>query len=537
MAYIPSECSIEQYNNAVYNEDAKHKLYIKVGNNVLEEPDNFCEKLTIKSLLLANGDKHFALENFISKEATLILHDYLIEDLTQDITIKIGTYINEQIGYVYVPMGLFKIQDTPTNSKNKTTYKLRDKSVNFDFNYNAKPLIDKNGGKATKRQIVLDICEKANITFNNTSFVGEDDEIGIYDNSITARVYISYIASQSGSIATINRNGELIFIPITNNLYSHTLPYHYVQEYSNGRTYEISKTIFEMGTIKFESGTDAKDILYIDSSNPYVANQEQLERIQNVVNGFKIDSFKINKILGSAIIDPYDFITTTDDVNNLTFKTLGQNTLTYNGKLLQTFETNIEYEERQTNTTNNGLPNFKAYVKQEIDNINNTVTTTVGRVDTVEEETTNTSNDINNLKTDINNNYTNNDDLNRKLAQQKDEITKEYTTQIKQSAEDLTISVTNNITTNGVSKLKNSLITIDINGINVAVNTSAFNTQITNEGFYCRDSATIVAKIDRGGLLANNPKLNGKIEECGLIQKTEYIHSTFGKGLAHFYMG
>lgn len=225
-------------------------------------------------------------------------------------------------------------------------------------------------------------------------------------------------------------------------------------------------------------------------------------------------------------------------IGNSTYSCLMLNDET---NITQGLEENIYTEMPQTSVTDYTKADKtdrkinQAYII--VDKQNNTIEATVKRIDTVEEEAIDTSNDINNLKTDINNNYTNNDDLNQKLAQQKDEITKEYTTQIKQSAENLTISITNNITANGVSKLKNSLITIDINGINVAVNTSAFNTQITNEGFYCRDSATIVAKIDRGGLLANNPKLNGKIEECGLIQKSEYTHSTFGKGLAHFYMG
>ena len=34
MAYIPKECTREQYNNAVYSQDAKHKLYLKIGNTV-----------------------------------------------------------------------------------------------------------------------------------------------------------------------------------------------------------------------------------------------------------------------------------------------------------------------------------------------------------------------------------------------------------------------------------------------------------------------------------------------------------------------
>lgn len=183
------------------------------------------------------------------------------------------------------------------------------------------------------------------------------------------------------------------------------------------------------------------------------------------------------------------------------------------------------------------------YTKTEIDEsvekgpINAQITNTVNGLRSEVERTYTTIEATTTIETTIQNDYYNANQVDEKITTTTKDIESKYTTAIEQSENNVTARVTQQITADGVSKLKNSLITIDINGINVAVNTSAFNTQITNEGFYCRDSATIVAKIDRGGLLANNPKLNGKIEECGLIQKTEYTHSTFGKGLAHFYMG
>ena len=100
MAYIPKECSIEQYRNAIYNEDAKHKLYVKVGETELVDVDDFCEKLTFKNRSLSNGSKTFSLDHFVSNEIELILHDYIIQDLTQEIEIKIGTYIEDLKEYV-----------------------------------------------------------------------------------------------------------------------------------------------------------------------------------------------------------------------------------------------------------------------------------------------------------------------------------------------------------------------------------------------------------------------------------------------------
>ena len=119
MAYISSECTIEEYRKAIYSQDAKHKLYIKVGNTVLDNPDSFCEKLVWRNLLLDVNSKNFHLDNFVSKSVELILHDYLIQDLKSEIEIKIGTYINQQVGYVYVPLGLIKYKTIQQQIKTK----------------------------------------------------------------------------------------------------------------------------------------------------------------------------------------------------------------------------------------------------------------------------------------------------------------------------------------------------------------------------------------------------------------------------------
>lgn len=383
MAYIPKECTREQYNNAVYSQDAKHKLYLKIGNTVVEEPDNFCESMTLKNLLLDDGSKNFHLDNFVSKTIELILHDYTIEDLTQEIDIKLGTYINPTIGYVYVPIGVYKVQDNPTTNKNKTTYKLRDRSINFDFGYNAQEIIenssktDEKGNKyVTKLEIVDDICSKAGVSYvGDRNFAGYDDKIGIYDNSVTGRVYISYIFEQAGRIATINREGNLTSILINNNLNVQELPFDFVESYTIGKSYKISKTIYESGAIYFENGTDTDDMLFISGANPYIANQGELDRVARLMNGFEIDSYSISKIIGNPAIDCYDLIQLNTGSN--IYKTFAQNTLKYNGKITQSFETNIEYEARQTNTTKNSEITFRKYVKSEIDNINATIKTTV----------------------------------------------------------------------------------------------------------------------------------------------------------------
>lgn len=380
MAYIPTECTLEQYENQIYSGETNNVLYIKHGDIVIgtEAEDfasPFASSLTWTRRLLKHGSKSFSLNNFIAQEINLVLHDYLIENLKEDIEIKIGTYIEEIQQYVYVPLGVYRVETAPTTDKGKTTYRLKDKSINFDFNYNAKDLIDnsnkidENGNKyVTKLDILLDICSKANVEYVGVQdFIGYNEPIGIYDNTISGRVYIAYIFEQAGRIAYLNREGNLDSVLINNDLEKRIINEDIVESFENGNDYEISKVIYESGMIYFENGNDTKDTLFINGSNPYISNQQQIDNIANSIIGFKINSFKTGKIIGNPTIDPFDLISLT--YNGKEYSTLAQYTLTFNGVMTSKYDTNIELIARETNTTKNSEATFKKSIKQEINNI------------------------------------------------------------------------------------------------------------------------------------------------------------------------
>lgn len=382
MAYTVSN----NYKNVIYSGDARNKIKILFNNVELQEADRYCEKATIKSRIIPNGAKRFSLNNFISKEVEIILHDINTNIIQDKVSISIGTLVGNS--YEYVPIGIFNIQGTPTTDKNKITIKLRDNSVKFDFNYNAKPLIDSGGGSATKLQILQDICTKANVTCNISSFIGSTDSIGIYDNTITARQYIADIAEQAGRIATINRSGELIFVNL-NSLTTWNIPLSIVEKYEIGKAYRIGKVVYEDAIRKYETASTNYDTLYLDSSNPYISSQSQVNSILQQVNSFEIDSVKTGKILGNPAIDGYDIINVYDDKvegNPSVFKTLATNELVYTGVLINTFDTQIGEEERKENVSIVGEATFKKWATTNINNINGEIDIQAGKIDNVEKE-------------------------------------------------------------------------------------------------------------------------------------------------------
>jgi len=391
-----------KYENVIYSQDAKHKLKLYFNGVDYEtitsgeqDADDICERLKIKSRIIPFGSKVFRLENFISKEVELILHDIDLSIIQEPISISIGTLVENE--YVYVPMGIFNLQDKPTTDKGKTTFLLRDNSVKFDFNYNAQPLIESLGGSATKRQILENICLIAGVEFDDDfdfNFIGADDPIGIYDNTISARVYVSYIAGQGGAIAIINRLGKLQFIYI-NNLTTVNIPMWYIESYKNGDNFKISRIVYESGIIKYEAGNDTNDTLYLDASNPYVSSETQVQSILNIVNNFEINSFSTGRVLGNPAIDSYDLISTYDEDTDTTYTTLACNELTYNGVLTQTFDSEISLEAKQENVSLKD-PEYvaKKWAKTEINNVEGTVSILAGKVDTIDVTTGNAINDI-----------------------------------------------------------------------------------------------------------------------------------------------
>ena len=379
MAYTNfKNCTEQQYKTVIYSQDCRHKIKISFNNVELEDADIYCEKLTVSSRLLPTGAKRFSLDNLITKSATLILHDIDLSKVADPVNISIGTLVGDK--YEYVPIGVFNIQDTPTTDQNKTTIKLRDNAVKLDVPYNAKPIIDTNGGSATKFQIFQNICETCGIETEVTSFINSNEPIGIYDNSIKARVYITYFAEQSGAIATFNREGKLIFIYL-NNLVTQSIPLHYVEKYEDGTTYEISRTVYEDGVRKFVGGDETKDTLYLNTANPYISSEEHVKQIHELVKGFKINSFKTGKIIGDPSVDCYDLIKI--QVGTVSYITFANYDMTYNGVIINNYDTQIGLEERKENVTVNSEESFRKYAKTEIDNLEGTIKLTAGNIETI----------------------------------------------------------------------------------------------------------------------------------------------------------
>lgn len=167
--------------------------------------------------------------------------------------------------------------------------------IKFEFNYDGSELISK--GEATLLQVAQDICNKAGVELGSTSFLNSDKKVSVYDNTVTAREYISYIAESAGCFACIDRKGKLCFREFGQD--ETEIPLEMFGEYKWGEEFKISKVSYEDGVRSFKFGDDTRNNLWINQENMYIVDEDQVQKIYNKIKGLTVNTFE-----GKTIIDP-----------------------------------------------------------------------------------------------------------------------------------------------------------------------------------------------------------------------------------------
>ena len=170
-----------------------------------------------------------------------------------------------------------------------------DNMIKFEFNYDGSELISK--GEATLLEVAQDICKKAGVELNSTSFLNSDKKVAVYDNTVTARKYISYIAESAGGFACIDRKGKLCFRKFYQD--ETEIPLEIFGEYKWGEEFKISKVSYEDGIRSFKFGDDTRNNLWINQENMYIVDEDQVKKIYNEIKDLTSNTFE-----GKTVIDP-----------------------------------------------------------------------------------------------------------------------------------------------------------------------------------------------------------------------------------------
>lgn len=352
------------YKNKILADSTRQLLNVYIDNNKIE--DRYILECKITYKLLDNDE--FCFGSTQAKTANLKIHkNALPETYTR-------FYIESGITGEIVPIGYFNVDEISKDDDYTVSLTLIDNMSLFEFNYDGSTL----NYPATMLMVLQDICLKAGVELGSTSFLNWDKQVAVYDNTVTARTYLGYIAEQAGGFAIIGRDGKLYIRTIGED--TAELALRYFSEYSWGERFKVSRIAYEDGVQDFKKGNEVNNTIWISSDNMYIVDQEQIDNIYNEYQDFEVYSFS-----GTSIVDPAwdmgDIIT----IDNR--KIVFQGELEYKGKFKASISSDIQAKSKEETTATKISETTKIRrVQSQIDQVEGTITQLVQETDEYEEK-------------------------------------------------------------------------------------------------------------------------------------------------------
>ncbi len=209
----------------------------------------------------------------------------------------------------------------------------------------------------------------------------------MYDNTVSARTYLSYIAEQAGGIAVIGRDGKLYIKTIGES--SVTLPLKLFKTFKWGEKFKITRVRYDDGIQLFEKGDTTGNTVYISQDNMYIVDQDQINNIYNTLKGLEFYSFE-----GESIIDP---ALDTGDIVVIDGKNvIYQGSMQFSGRWIANIESKIQCKAKEETTTR--TPSQRTINRRVESNINQID----GKITQLTEETTENTQKITKVEQDVN---------------------------------------------------------------------------------------------------------------------------------------
>ena len=276
----------QNYKDKILNDSTQHELNIYIDNNKIE-PNHIID---FKSTLELFNNNEFCLGSTPEIDIEFEIDRRDLPESYNEVHVESG--LEDEI----IPIGKFTIQSIE-DDEFKIKIKATDYMKKFDDNkYDGSDLTY----PATMLQVLQDICTKIGVELGSTSFLNDDKQIAVYDNTVTARTYIGYIAEQAGGFAVIGRDGKLYIKTFGED--TANIDINLFGNFKWGDKFSVSKVSYEDGTQNYKFGDETASTVYINQNNMYIVDSEQIENIYNQIKDFEVYSFE-----GETIIDPaYD---------------------------------------------------------------------------------------------------------------------------------------------------------------------------------------------------------------------------------------
>ena len=382
MAYIVKDSNgndiTEEFRAKSYSGSSQYKAKLTINGDLV--PNSQISKIVISSPIINKNDKVFTLGSFISQKITIKFRnlDNLRIVSGEEVKLEIGQYIDSVQDYVYVPIGIYYIDELGANYHQTCEITCLDKAIFFKDAIDYSPcFVD---GKATIDTILQYICTQCGVELGEYPTTNGDIETSMYDSTVSGKRWISYIAEIKGCNAKIDRDGKLVLKELKyKRLPDVSINWLKCKSTIISEPYLISKVTYFDAKRNFsapstEPSTDYNTLI-IRQDNPFVKDQTTIDNIYNVVKGFRVNSATIENY-GDITLDCWDILNYVNSKELSRFTTLNNNTLTYEMTIMSKVETKIPTKQQQVTTNVNDDPiSERRIVKTQVDLLEGTVET------------------------------------------------------------------------------------------------------------------------------------------------------------------
>lgn len=322
------------------------------------------------------------------------------------------------------------------------------------------------------KTLLEDICSDFNIPHDEFNFTNQNVEISSYDNTITAREYLSMIGELAGGYIIINNEGKLEIKTYLDSISNNIIDADDVDTFKIKNTITIERVVWQFVSEKKESSNDSSlYTIYLDGNNLFLQNitDEIFANICNNIIGLTISNIKISTT--NKFFKGKDIIKFVDRESN-EYNILPFFEADYNGGFVGSYESNIE-NSKQNETRVKSTAQRTRRIKQIVDQDNNTLEIVVEDINTQKEitnvelresiEANNTliaqtseaiRQEVSNVETTLQGNI---DDVQNNLEEAESDL-REQIVENKSSIEILSQSITNTVKSiGGNNLLRNSV--------------------------------------------------------------------------------
>ena len=245
-----------------------------------------------------------------------------------------------------------------------------------------------NSDYTTVERLLKSLCQHFGVELGTYPETNKDVIIGNYDNTISGKQYISWLAEIMGSNAKIGRDGKLHLIP-AKNLSEVKIDAKKGKSFTKGELYKVSRVAYDNGIVKHEFGENTNNTLTIRQDNLFVSGTDEkreqiVKNIYEAVKGLEIWNLTVENY-GDISLDSTDIVIYT--IGEEEYPTYYDNSITYEMTVMGKVSVSIPTKqvEETTNKIEADIPSQVRSLKTTVDQQNAQLTivaTSTQRLDT-----------------------------------------------------------------------------------------------------------------------------------------------------------